>query len=438
MDIKELKKKKIGFVSFGCGKNVVEIEKIISKCKDFGFTIVSDEKEANILVVNSCAFLKSTRKESFDCIKDFAELKKYNLEKIILTGCLAGYKLDNIEKQLTGVDLILSQEMHPNIIKEIANLYNLTLDKKFDNFSRVLTTPSHYAYLRIADGCDNFCTYCTIPYIVGRYRSIPQEQLVMEASRLVNGGVSELIVVAQDITIYGSDLKDGTSLVTLIRELSKLEKLKHIRLIYCYPENITSELIKEIKNNEKVCKYLDIPMQHISNSVLKRMNRKNTKEKTIELIKLLRKEIKDIALRSTFIVGFPGETEEEFNELCDFVKDYKLNQLGFFAYSREKGTIAYSLKPQILEKVKKERVKTLAKLQYKNVIDNNNKYLNKTLTAVVDEVGCDYALLRSQYQLPDLDGRIVIINPIGLNQGEYVKVKIISVDGYDLIGKIVK
>jgi len=438
MDIKEFKKKKIGFVSFGCGKNVVEIEKIISKCKEFGFSIVADENDANILVVNSCAFLKSTRKESFDVIKDFLPLKNANLEKIILTGCLAGYKLDNIEKDLVGVDLILNQDQNADIVKEIAKLYNLDVEEVFDDFSRVLTTPSHYAYLRIADGCDNFCTYCTIPYIVGRYRSIPQDKLLVEANKLANNGVTELIVVAQDITVYGRDLKDGTSLVSLVRELSKIDKIKRIRLIYCYPENITQELIDEIRYNDKVCKYLDIPMQHISNSVLKRMNRKNTKENVIKLIKILRKEVKNISLRTTFIVGFPGETEQEFNELCDFVKEFKLNQVGFFAYSREKGTIAYSLKPQVLEKVKKERVKILAKLQYENVIDNNKKFIGKTLTAVVDQECGDYALLRSEYQLPDLDGRIVVLAPYDIKQGEYVKVKITEVDGYDLLGKIIK
>lgn len=438
MGIKEFKNKKIGFVSFGCGKNVVEIEKIISKCKDFGFTIVSDEKDANILVINSCAFLKSTRKESFDVIKEFILLKNENLEKIILTGCLAGYKLDNIEKKLLGVDLILNQDQNIDIVKEIAKLYGLKVTKSFDNFSRVLTTPSHYAYLRIADGCDNFCSYCTIPYIVGRYRSIAQEKLLIEANKLADNGVTELIIVAQDITIYGSDLHDGTNLVGLIRELSKIEKIKRIRLIYCYPENITKELIDEVRDNDKVCKYLDIPMQHISNSVLKRMNRKNTKEKTVKLIKELRKEIKDIALRTTFIVGFPGESEEEFEELCEFVKTYKLNQVGFFSYSREKGTIAYSLKPQVLEKVKKERVKKLAKLQYDNVLINNEKFIGKTLTAVVDEQYREYVILRSEYQLPDLDGRILVSATSNIKQGEYVKVKITQVDGYDLIGTIIK
>ena len=436
MRIEELRKKKIGFVSFGCGKNVVEIEKIMSKCKDFGFTFVSNEKDANILLINSCAFLKSTRKESFDVIKEFVQLKQNNLEKIILTGCLAGYKLDDIQKQLIGVDLILNQDQNEKIVEEIGKLYNVKIKNEYNHYNRLLTTPSHYAYLRIADGCDNFCTYCTIPYIVGRYRSIPQENLIVEAKQLAQKGVSELIVVAQDITIYGKDLNDGTSLVSLVKELSKIDEIKRIRLIYCYPENITKELIEEIRNNPKVCKYIDIPLQHISNTVLKRMNRKNTKENTIKLINTLRKEIKDIALRTTFIVGFPGETVQEFDELCEFVKDYKLNQVGFFAYSREKGTIAYNLKPQVLEKTKKERVKELAKIQYENVLKNNTIFINKTLTCVVDEVYEDYALLRSEYQLPDLDGRILIYSPCKLSQGQYVKVKIKEVDGYDLIGQL--
>lgn len=436
MKIEELKKKKIGFVSFGCGKNVTELEKIISKISQFGFEIVADEQLANILIINSCAFLKSSRKETFNVIKEFNKLKNNNLEKIIVTGCLSGYKLDDVENNLEGVDLLLTQDKNSKIVEEIAKLYNVNIKEELNNYSRSLITPKHYAYLKIADGCDNFCSYCTIPYIVGRYKSVEQDYLIKEAKLLAQNGVSELILVAQDITLYGKDLEGDYSLVGLIKELSKINGINRIRLIYCYPENITDEIINEIATNDKVCKYIDIPLQHISNNVLKKMNRKNTKENTITLINKLRKNVKNIGIRSTFIVGFPGETEEDFNELCSFVEKYKLNQLGFFAYSREKGTIAYSLKPQITEAVKKERIAKLAKIQYEVVQQINKKHIGKVYKAVVDEILEDYAVLRADFQLPDLDGRILVYKPKGV-AGDYVDVKIESLDGYDLIGVIV-
>ena len=436
MKIDTLKKKKIGFVSFGCGKNLVELEKIIAKCSSSGMKIVNNAEDANILLINSCAFLKSTRQEDFDTIKEFQDFRKKNLEKLIVTGCLAGYKLDNISQHLQGVDLILPQEKNENIVNEIAKLYGVELSCEFDRYDRVVTT-GNYAYLRIADGCDSFCSYCTIPYITGRYKSIPFEDLVKEANVLADKGISELIFVAQDITIYGKDLYGKERLVELVQEISKIEGIKKIRLIYCYPEHITDELIDEIARNDKVCKYIDIPLQHISNNILKKMNRRNTKENTINLITKLRKKVKDIQIRTTFILGFPGETENDFNELCEFVKKYKLNQVGFFAYSREKGTIAYNLKPQISQKVKNQRVKTLAKLQYENVKQNNIDLIGKEFDAIVDSVGKDYYIFRTDFQLPNLDNITIVYAP-ELAIGEYYKVRIVGSIGYDLVAEIVK
>lgn len=435
MNIKELKSKKVGFVSFGCGKNVVELEKIISNIKNFGFDITTDQTDANILIVNSCAFLKSTRQESFDIIKEFLPLKSGNLEKIVLTGCLSGYNLENITQQLMGVDLVLPQSKNGEIVKEIAKLYGLDLNCEYDGISRILTTPSHYAYLRIADGCDNFCSYCTIPFITGRYKSVPMELLIKEAQDLANKGVKELILVAQDITIYGTDLYKTSKLVELIKSIAKIDKIKKIRLIYCYPENITDELIYEIKTEPKVCKYIDIPLQHISNNVLKLMNRKNTKEKTINLITKLKNEIPNIQIRSTFILGFPNETEDDFKELCEFVKEYKLNQLGFFAYSREKGTIAYKLKPQIDNRTKQKRINELAKIQFENVKQNNEKLIGQTFEAVVDEINKDYSVLRTDFQLPELDN-VCISYSTDLQVGKYYNIKIVGYKDYDLIAEV--
>lgn len=271
MNIQELKNKKVGFVALGCAKNTVGLEKIIATIKNFGMQIVNDEHEANIMVINSCAFLASTRQEGFDLIKEFGALKSGNLEKIILTGCLPNYHLQDVSKNLAGVDLILTQDRNAHVVEEIAKLYDVKLTCEYDGFSRTLTTPSHYAFLRIADGCDNFCSYCTIPYITGRYRSESLDGLVREAKSLVANGARELILVAQDITTYGKDLYGKVELKNLIDQLSAISELKRIRLVYCYSEHITDELIDIIKTNDKVCKYIDIPLQHISNSVLKKI-----------------------------------------------------------------------------------------------------------------------------------------------------------------------
>ncbi len=436
MNIQELKNKKVGFVALGCAKNTVGLEKMIATIKNFGMQIVNDEHEANIMVINSCAFLASTRQEGFDLIKEFCTLKSGNLEKIILTGCLPNYHLQDVSKNLAGVDLILTQDRNAHIVEEIAKLYGVKLTCEYDGFSRTLTTPSHYAFLRIADGCDNFCSYCTIPYITGRYRSESLDSLVREAKLLVANGARELILVAQDITTYGKDLYGKVELKNLINQLSAISELKHIRLVYCYPEHITDELIDIIKTNDKVCKYIDIPLQHISNSVLKKMNRQNTKENTLALIQKLRKEIPDIQIRTTFILGFPQETEKDFNELCEFVRTQKLNQVGFFAYSQEPGTPASAMDGQVSESVKHDRLSRLAEIQYDVVEENNHAQIGREYICVADEIIDGKTIMHSQYQMPRDDSAVIVNRPLQIG-GEYM-VKIVGYDGYDLLGEISK
>lgn len=436
MNIQELKNKKVGFVALGCAKNTVGLEKMIASIKNFGMQIVNDEHEANIMVINSCAFLASTRQEGFDLIKEFCTLKSGNLEKIILTGCLPNYHLQDVSKNLAGVDLILMQDRNAHIVEEIAKLYGVKLTCEYDGFSRTLTTPSHYAFLRIADGCDNFCSYCTIPYITGRYRSESLDGLVREAKSLVANGARELILVAQDITTYGKDLYGKVELKNLINQLSAISELKRIRLVYCYPEHITDELIDIIKTNGKVCKYIDIPLQHISNSVLKKMNRQNTKENTLALIQKLRKEIPDIQIRTTFILGFPQETEKDFNELCEFVRTQKLNQVGFFAYSQEPGTPASEMDGQVSESVKHDRLSRLAEIQYDVVEENNHAQIGREYICVADEIIDGKTIMHSQYQMPRDDSAVIVNRPLQIG-GEYM-VKIVGYDGYDLLGEISK
>lgn len=428
--------KKVGFVSLGCDKNRVDLERMISSVLDGGHLLETNTENADIIIINTCSFIAISRKESYDTINEFSELKKIGkLEKLIVTGCLNNMNYPDLHERFPYVDEFIALSENKNILTTINNLYNITSVDKFEFGARILTTNT-YAYLKIADGCDNFCSYCKIPYIRGRFASEQLEDLIIEAENIVQSGIQEIILVAQDTTRYGSDFKDGTTLVTLIQKLSKIKDLKWIRLLYCYPENVTEELIQEIKNNPKVCKYIDLPLQHISNDILKAMNRKTTKEKVIELINKLRKNVPNIAIRTTFIVGFPGESEENFLELAQFVTDYKLNNVGFFTYSKEEGTHAYNLSDHVQEEVKNQRLNQLAALQY-DVVQNNNEQLLETLhEVIVDEIS-DSVYCRTQFQAPDIDSIIQIPFTNDIKVGEFYNIKIKSYKDYDFKGEIV-
>lgn len=434
MEIDELIKKKVGFVSLGCDKNRVDLEEIIARIGQTGFEITNDPAEANIIIVNTCAFLEASRRESIDTILQMAAYKELSLEKLIVTGCLTNYKIEEVDNQLPEVDLFVPIEKNKFIVDEICKLYGVKYSDE-SPYNRMLTTPSHYAYLKIADGCNNFCSYCTIPYIRGRFTSVPMEDLINQAEALVANGVTEIILVAQDVTKYGKDMYGEHRLVPLIQELSKIKKLKQIRLLYCYPELINEELINEIAKNKKVCKYIDMPLQHISDDILRAMHRRNGKEAICNLITHMREKIPNLAIRTTFIVGFPGEKKKHFRELLDFIKEYKLTHVGFFAYSREKGTPASLLPNQVPNFIKKHRVNVAGKLQYSVVTENNNSMIGKTLNCVVDSIDGDYAVLRSEYQCPIVDSNIYVADNT-LKVGKYYQVKITNVLNYDLEGEI--
>ena len=431
----------IGFISLGCEKNRVDFEKMIGLIKYAGYKIESNENLADVIIINTCSFIKIAREESVQNILISAQLKQKHLKKLIVTGCLTNMGYTDLEQSLPEVDKFVS--LHDNdkivgILDEILNINkaecpNITIPQ----FSRVISTPSHYAYLKISEGCDNFCSYCKIPYIRGRYRSYNIKDLIFEANNLAENGVKELILVGQDVTKYGADFKDGTTLVTLIKELSKIEKINKIRLLYCYPELITNDLIDEIRNNNKVCKYIDIPLQHVSNNILKLMNRKSRKEAIEDLFKNLFTKIPDIAIRTTFIIGFPGETEQDFAELCDFVKNNKLKNVGFFKYSREEGTPAYSFKNQVLEQTKSKRLKAISKIQYFNVLEQNKSLINKTLNnVIIDRFEGNFAIGRAEFQCPDVDGIIKIKRTPKIEIGKYYNVLITKSSEYDLEGEI--
>ena len=438
---KLIKEKTIGVISLGCDKNRVDTEKMLAILGSDKIT--QDQEEAQIIIVNSCAFLESSRKEAIETVFDVNELRKTGkLEKIVLTGCMPQKFVADMFDEFKEVDVFLGTGDYEYLPEAIELAYKgkrvnfVGKAKEFKEKKRVVTTPLHYAYLKIADGCDNHCTYCLIPSIRGKYRSEKEEDLVAEAQSL--GDVKELILVAQDVTRYGEDIYGENKFAELLRKLSALDNIGSIRILYCYPDKLTDELIAEIKNNDKIIKYLDIPLQHADPVVLKRMNRKGTGEGYLKLIAKLRKEIPDIAIRSTFIAGFPGETEEQFENLLEFIKEAKLTNAGFFAYSREEGTPAYRLPDQIDEKVKQSRVKKLYAAQKKVSEERNKSLVGKRIKVICDGVDYDKQSFygRAYFSAPEIDGKAYFTYDGEIQQGEYYDVKITKADAYDLYGAV--
>ena len=402
-------KKKFGIISLGCDKNRVDSEKLLSIIKSSGCEITDDINAVQVLIVNTCAFLNSARKEAIETVIDFAAYKSENLEKLVVTGCLPQKFLNETFPALTEADVFLGTNDYDKFFEALEKSYTGDRINYVGTGSaafiadRVVTTPRHYAYLKIADGCNNRCTYCLIPKIRGKYVSFPIEDLLKEAEEL--GDVSELILVAQDITRYGIDLYGQKKLKTFLQNLTTLVNINSVRLLYSYPDMLDDELIAEIRDNPKIIKYLDIPLQHSENGVLKRMNRPAGREEYLNLIKKLRKNIPDISLRSTFIAGFPDETEEDFDNLCAFLKEAQLDNCGFFAYSREPDTPAYKLKGQIPAAVKKKRVKALYTVQKLIVRKKHEKRVGTTIKVLCDGIEYDKNCFvgRAYFQAPDID-----------------------------------
>ena len=441
MTYNTFKEKTIGVISLGCDKNRVDTEKMLAVLGSDKIT--SEQENAQIIIINSCAFLESSRKEAIETVFEVNELRKTGkLEKIILTGCMPQKFVQDMFDEFKEVDVFLGTADYELLPEAIELAYSgervnfVGKAKEFKQEKRVVTTPLHYAYLKIADGCDNHCTYCLIPSIRGKYRSEPTEDLLEEAKAL--GEISELILVAQDITRYGEDLYGENKLTVLLKKLSALDNVGSIRLLYAYPDKLTDDIISEIKNNPKIIKYLDIPLQHADPVVLKRMNRKGTGEEYLDLIGKLRREVPQIAIRSTFIAGFPGETEEQFENLLKFIKTARLTNAGFFAYSREEGTPAYKLPDQIDEKVKESRVKKLYAAQKKISKEHNLALVGKTLEVVCDGVDYDkqYFYGRAYFSAPDIDGKVYFTYDGEIKQGERYNVKITKADDYDLYGEV--
>ena len=444
---------KVGFISLGCPKNQLDTEVMLHEVLQAGYEITPEDIDADVIIVNTCAFIESAKKEAIDNILDVAWLKKNrHLKAIIVTGCLSERYGKEILEEFPEVDAVLGVGSIHNIVEAIeavtakkkkgsSQKYYSHEDKDTVRLGgdRVLTTPEYAAYIKIAEGCDNRCAYCAIPSIRGKFRSRPMEDLIKEAKQLEALGVKELTVVAQDITRYGLDLYGKYSLAGLLHKITEETSIPWIRLLYCYPDKITDELIAEIRDNPRILKYLDMPLQHISDHMLSAMNRHGDGKMIREVLAKLKKEIPDIVIRTTFIVGFPGETEEDFCELCEFVKEQRFDHAGVFTYSREEGTHAYDLPDQIDEQVKQDRMDILMRMQMDINEDLNKEKIGKVVTVICEDYDpvAEVHFGRSSADAPEIDGKVYFKSEARIAPGSMVKVKVRKVVDYDLFGVVV-
>ena len=431
---------KVGFISLGCNKNLVDTEKTISIFKENNYEIVNNPKKADIIVINTCGFIQPAKEEAINTILEMAEYKKRRCRYLIVMGCLVERYKQELEKEIPEVDLFIKYSEYKTLWSKVQEL----IKKREENVNfeewqdRVITTGETTAYLKIADGCSNRCTYCAIPYIRGPLKSRKFEEIIEEAKKLAKRGYKEIILTAQDTTKYGTDIYGKSRLAELLTEISKIKEIKWIRFLYSYPETIDDELIKVVKENEKVCKYFDIPIQHISNNVLKRMNRKSNGEGIRKLIEKLRKEIPEVIIRTTVMVGFPGETTEDFDELYEFIQETKFDKMGAFSYSKEENTPAEKLKEQIHPATKKSRYNKIMQLQKKLIEQKLKKYIGKKLEVLIENKTFDskYYVARSYMEAPETDEVIYIKNTQELEIGQFTNCEITDVKEYDLIGEI--
>ena len=450
----------VGFISLGCSKNLIDTEAVIGEFKEHKFTIVNDASKADIIVVNTCGFIDSAKEEAIKTILEMADYKQKRCKYLIAMGCLVQRYYEDLKKAIPEVDLWIKLDEYDhlwdkiedlvkrNIVEEsktktstqITKIEPMPMFEQHNFMNRTITTGKNYAYLKIGEGCSNRCTYCAIPYIRGPFVSRKKEDILEEAKKLAKDGIKELIVIAQDTTKYGEDIYGENKLAELLEELSNIDEIKWIRFLYSYPEGITDELINVVANNSKIAKYFDIPIQHISDTVLKRMNRRTNKKQITSLIKKIRKAIPDVTIRTTLIVGFPGETKEDFKELEDFVKETKFDKLGAFQYSKEEGTPAAKLPDQIHGNTKKARYNKIMSKQQKISNDILKNKIGKKCEVLIEETSFDnkFYIGRTMQDVPEIDGLVYIKNDGQENiLNTFVKCEVIDVKNYDLIAKIV-
>lgn len=436
---------KVGMISLGCPKNQVDGEIMLEKLRQNNFEVAQSIEDADVMIINTCGFIEDAKTEAIENILEVAEYKKAGLiSAIVVTGCLAERYQSEIMKEIPEVDAVIGIGANIDIVKVCQKALMGILTENFPDKcylplddKRMLSTPSHWAYLKLSDGCDNKCSYCAIPLIRGKYRERKIESILAEAKALAENGVKELILIAQDTTKYGLEQYGEYKLAELLKELCKIEQIQWIRLFYCYPDRVTNDLIDVIASEEKVCSYIDIPLQHCSEKILKSMNRSGSYNSLKEILQKMKKRIPDLSLRTTFMVGFPGETEEDFEELCNFVKDIKFDKMGCFAYSPEEDTPAYSFESQIDDDVKKRRAEVLMDIQYSITEKANKSRIGNVYKVIVDEKNDGKYIGRSYLDSPEIDSGIFFTSDNDLNVGDFVQVKITDFDGYDLIGESV-
>ena len=434
----------VGFISLGCSKNLIDTENAIGVFKNNKFNIVNNVENAEIIVINTCGFIESAKEEAINTILEMAEYKnKGKCKYLIAMGCLVQRYKKELEKSLPEVDLFISIDEYNNFWNKITKLIendNSNQNSQFDYLNRVITTGNKTAYLKIAEGCSNKCTYCAIPYIRGKYVSRPKEEILEEAKKLSKQGYKEIILIAQDTTRYGEDLYGKKMLSNLLEELCKIDGFEWIRFLYAYPETITDDLIKVVKDNSKICNYFDIPIQHISDKILKKMNRRVTGKQVEDIINKIKTEIPDVILRTSLIVGFPGETKEDFEMLCSFVKKGYFNKLGVFMYSKEDGTPAAKLPEQVHHNTKKKRYNEIMKIAMEKSKDTIRKHIGKEYKVLIENKSFDekFYIGRTYMDIPETDGIVFIENTKNNLVGKFVNVKITGANEYDLIAKLVK
>ena len=442
-----MKKPIINIVTLGCSKNRVDSERLAASLSHRYDVVHESEKKSDIVIINTCGFIGDAKEESIDTILEYAELRRSKkIKKLYVIGCLSQrYRKDLQEEihevdgfygvesvQLIAKDILKNEELN-SATQQLSN--SVTLDY---NHERVLSTPSHYAYLKISEGCNRRCAFCAIPLIRGEHVSVPMEDLLKEANLLAQKGVKELILIAQDLTYYGRDIDGQYHIVDLVKRLLEIKEFEWIRLHYGYPQGFPDELLDLMNNEPRICNYIDLPLQHISTPILKNMRRGVDKEQTINFVTNARNRVPGIAFRTTFIVGFPGETEEQFKELCDFVKEMKFERAGVFAYSPEEGTPAYEMDDDVPEEVKQERVDTIMAIQQNISLETNEKRVGAVEKVLIDRIEGDYYIGRTQYDSPEVDDEILIsVDEADLNVGNFVNVKLVKADYFDLYGNVI-
>ena len=438
---------KILFISLGCDKNLVDTEVMLGMLASRGYEMTNDEQEADIIVINTCCFIHDAKEESIQNILEMAEYKKNGSAKaLIVTGCMAERYRQEILDEIPEVDEVLGTTAYDRILDAVDaalagqhEVMTADLDARpLPETKRLVTTGGHFAYLKIAEGCDKHCTYCIIPKIRGNFRSVPMERLLKEAQDLAEQGVKELILVAQETTLYGKDLYGEKSLPKLLRELCKISGIRWIRILYCYPEEITDELIQVMKEEPKICHYLDLPIQHANDTILKRMGRRTSKQELIDIVQKLRKEIPDICLRTTLITGFPGETQEQHEEVMEFIDTLEFDRLGAFTYSPEEDTPAATFEDQIDEEVKEDRQADIMELQQEIAFDKAEDMIGREVLVMIEgKVADENAYVGRTYRdAPNVDGLIFINTDVELISGDFAKVKVTGALDYDLIGEL--